>query len=187
MNMKFLTCGKFVMLLVLALLCGAGDSPSIEAPKTEAPKKKAANFDLPDLSGKKMTLQQLQKDSKLVMLVFSSSTCVFSKDAGKELNGLNARFADKGLKMAVIQVGPVDDAVKKFYADLKISQFVLADADEKIADAYQVKKVPDVLLINPDGEIVYESLYNSAVPGNIETLLKGEALKPSATPGAGKG
>lgn len=172
-------CRLMVMLLLALAYCRAGASDSTES-------KKAADFKMPDLAGKKTTLKQLQKDSKLVMIMFSKADCAFSKEADKGLSEISTKFTGKGLKLAVIHIGAIDDAAKKFYEETKLSSLILLDADEKTADAYKVEMIPDVILINPKGEIVFEDLYNAELSDNIETVLNGGTAKPSK-PGSGMG
>ena len=130
---------------------------------------KAPTFELPNLAGKKLSLERLLKNGKPLMLIFSDPGC-------GPCNALLPNIADwqkthsEKLSIALITRGTVDENQSK------ISEFgldnVLLQIDREVASSYEAHGTPMAVVLNPDGTI------GSSVVGGSDaiTALLGDSV-----------
>jgi len=114
----------------------------------------APNFTLANLAGEKIVLENFR--GKIVLLDFWATWCKPCVKSMPALQKLHEAFASKGFSV----VGnSIDENGKKkvgaFIAKHKIAYPILLDADENPAwEAYKVKVIPAMFLIDRRGQIV---------------------------------
>jgi peroxiredoxin len=152
---------RFAIVVLLFLLCGAalaGPERLISGGETaETPgagSNRPADFTLPDLDGRQVTLSRFLGKTP-VLLVFWATWCPECKAAIPEINALTTGpFAEK------VQVFGIDfresrEKVAQAVTSRGIRYPVLLDERGQAARAYGVVGVPTYVLIGRDGKVVY--------------------------------
>src|SRR5437763_11263764 len=139
----------------------AADSPPVGAA--------APDFSLPDASGKTHNLSQYK--GKYVVLEWFNPECPFVKKhyGSDNMQKLQAEYTGKGVVWLTIDSNApgtegnlTADQAKKIMDSWKTKQTaLLLDPESKIAKMYGAKNTPDMIVINPEGKIVYEGAIDS--------------------------
>jgi peroxiredoxin len=117
----------------------------------------APGFNLKTLKGNKVSLDELRQKSH-VLLVFWAVECVYCYAHIKDFNALHDKYHDKGLTVAAINVaGEYDVEVAEYVKDNKLKYLVLSDRLNNLdaAEAYHVVGTPTLVLVSPEGKVVY--------------------------------
>jgi len=130
----------------------------------------APGFSLKKLDGGKISLDELKRKGH-VMLVFWEPNCVYCFSHIKDFNALHEKYLDKGLTIAGINfLGEYDEDVAEYVKDNGVKYLMLSDRLNNIdvAEAYKVIGSPTIVVIAPNGKIVF---YGYSLP-DIEKWLK---------------
>jgi peroxiredoxin len=121
--------------------------------------KPAPDFHLTSLDGSPVSLADYRGKKKLV-LVFWASWNNASHPEMLMVGGLYKNNHTPESDFEVIGVSVDDDkaAAKQFVTDSKTPFPVVMDHDRAVADAYKVRSIPTVLLIDTDGKVTYGSV-----------------------------
>ena len=145
-------------LLLLTLLSVSSLSWAGLKPGTRAP-----SFTLTRLDGPQLSLQDMTTRGH-VMLVFWETECVYCFMHIGELNQLHQRYHAKGLTIAAIDfLGEHEDAIRQYATNNQVQYLMLTDRTKSIdvASDYQVIGSPTIVVIGPDGNILF---YGHDVP-----------------------
>ena len=116
-----------------------------------------ADFKLKSLSGKTVTLAELKKKGH-VLLIFWATECVYCYSHIGELNKLHEKYLNKGLTVAAINIGgEYEVEVRDYVKDNGVKYLVLANRLDNLdaAEAYRAVGTPTLVMIAPDGKIVF--------------------------------
>jgi thiol-disulfide isomerase/thioredoxin len=117
----------------------------------------APNFTLPNLSGDRVSLNELR--GKLVLIDFWYTSCYPCIKAMPYLEELHKKYQDKGLR--VIGINPIDtnDNVKlnKFLDKNEITYSTLLGNPEMV-DSYSIIAYPSLYLLDRNGSIVFSEI-----------------------------
>ncbi len=130
----------------------------------------APEFQLKSLAGKTWTLAAL-RNKGYVMLVFWAVDCVYCYAHVKDFNALHAKYKDKGLTIAAINIGAeYDDDVAEYVKDNNIKYLVLSNRLDNldVAEAYHSVVTPTMVIVSPEGKVVY---YGYSLP-DISKFIK---------------
>ncbi len=142
---------KKILLLCLILVFVTGcEQP--QKPEKVALGGPAPDFAGVDLQGKPFALADFA--GKPVIIRFWSTECKFCRADTPVFNEIYAKFHDKGLGIAYINTLSNRQQVEAFVADLAITFPVLMDKNGDIARAYQVRLVPQTIIIDRNSTIV---------------------------------
>jgi peroxiredoxin len=151
---------KSIVLTLSALLTFA--LTGIAAPK-------AADFTLPGSDGKTHTLSEAK--GKYVVLEWTNNECPFVKKfyQSGEMQKLQKKYAQQGVVWySIVSSAPGKQGFvgPKEAEEVRIREgaqpaAVLLDADGKVGRQYQAKTTPQIVIVNPQGEIVYEGAIDS--------------------------
>jgi len=139
---------------------------------------KAPMTDVPmmDVSGEKMTLQQMAGENGLAV-IFSCNTCPFVIGNAEKSEGWEGRYNDyvmagqkTGINMVLVnsneakrgQGDSFDDMVAHAKTQGYKSKYVL-DENHVLADAFGAKTTPHVYLFNKEMELVYQGAIDDNV------------------------
>ncbi|MEN8256740.1 MAG: TlpA disulfide reductase family protein [Thermodesulfobacteriota bacterium] len=136
---------KKLFLLCTLLLCLAACGQSQQAPELQVGGP-APGFSGLDISGNSFDLADFS--GKPVIIRFWSTECNYCRADTPVFNKLYAKYHDKGLQIAYINTLSSLPQVKEFVADLAITFPVLMDEDGTMARSYQVKLVPQTIIID---------------------------------------
>ena len=188
-------------LLLLAIITLATSAlPAADAPK---PGSVAPDFSLTDTAGKAHSLAALK--GKYVVLEWFNPGCPFVKKhyGSGNMQKLQQEYTGKGVAWLTIDSGApglegslTAEEGTKAIADLKIhSTALLLDGEGKVGHLYGAKNTPDMVVINPEGKVIYDGAIDSkatADPGDIASatnyvkaaLDEAMAGKPVSVPSA---
>lgn len=152
----------------------------------------APNFELPNVDGQTVTLQQFS-DSKGLLVIFMCNHCPYVIHLADSL----AKFADeylaKGLSIVGISANDVenypDDSPELMAEEAENRGYsfpYLYDESQEVAKAYHAACTPDFFLFDQDLKLVYRGQFDSTRPENgqptgedlrkaCDALLAGEA------------
>ncbi len=167
---------RIAIAALLFLLCGAafaGPDPvspgdGAGAAGTAASSDPAADFTLPDLDGRLMTLAPFLGKTP-VLLVFWATWCPECKAAIPEINALTTGpLADK-LQIFGLNFRESREKVAQAVGSRGIRYTVLLDERGRAARSYQVVGIPTYILIDRKGNIAWRK---HLLPGDLATLLE---------------
>src|SRR5436305_9524892 len=144
----------------------AADSPPVGAA--------APDFSLPDASGKTHNLSQYK--GKYVVLEWFNPECPFVKKhyGSDNMQKLQSEYTGKGVVWLTIDSNApgtegnlTADQAQKVMNSWKTKQTaLLLDPESKVAKLYGAKNTPNMVVINPEGKIVYEGAIDSKASPN---------------------
>jgi len=124
---------------------------SAASPESGLPIGSAApSFELPLLSGDRISLEQLLQARKPVVLLFSDPNCVPCDKLLPQLEHWQHDHADK-ITIALVTRGSVEENRKKL-AGHELSN-VMLQKDREVAEAYGSPGTPSAVLVRADGSI----------------------------------
>ena len=124
-------------------------------------------FTLQTVGGAKMSLADFRKQDKVVVF-FWATWCPHCR---KELGNLTLKkeeLAQKGIKIALVDVGEDEATVKQYLQKNKVDFTVFLDQETAVAESYNVVGVPTFYLIDKQG-IVRDVQYS--LPPNYDEIL----------------
>jgi peroxiredoxin len=159
---------KLLLIAITALVTGplyAADVPPVGSA--------APDFSAPDTNGKTHSLSQYK--GKYVVLEWFNPECPFVKKhyGSDNMQKLQQEYTGKGVVWLTIDSNApgtegniTPDQAQKIMASWKTKQTaLLLDPESKVARSYGAKNTPNMVVINPEGKIVYEgAIDNKATP-----------------------
>jgi thiol-disulfide isomerase/thioredoxin len=160
-----------VSLVAMAFITASIPGRTATDGNKEAPALTAPDFDLQNLSGAHVTLNQF-KGQKPVLLYFWATWCHFCVAVRPEVIKLRKDTPDGDLGILAIDVGAGDSLakVKRFEEADPAPYTVLYDPDSKVTRSYKVEGVPHFVLLDKNGEVKYQG---NQLPSNLMSLLRG--------------
>lgn len=132
----------------------------------------APDFTLYSTRGRAVSLSELQ--GKVVVLDFWASWCPPCRAAIPSMQRLHEVYKDRGVEVLGINMNDNQDPAE-FMAKLGVDYKVLRDGAE-VAQLYNVKAIPTLLVIAPDGTVVlrdqgWGSGFEARIASAIESHL----------------
>jgi peroxiredoxin len=134
----------------------------------------APDFSAPDANGKTQSLSQYK--GKYVVLEWFNPECPFVKKhyGPGNMQKLQEEYTSKGVAWLTIDSNApgtegniTADQAQKIMAQWKTKQTaLLLDPESKIAKLYGAKNTPNMVIISPEGKIVYEGAIDSKASPN---------------------
>src|ERR1700730_5457578 len=160
---------KLLLTAVATFIAGAIYTAEVPPVGTAAP-----DFSLTDSNGKAHSLSQYK--GKYVVLEWFNPECPFVKKhyGSDNMQKLQAEYTGKGVVWLTIDSnapgteGNISaDQAKKIMDSWKTKQTaLLLDPESKVAKLYGAKNTPNMVVIGPDGKIVYEGAIDSKASPN---------------------
>jgi peroxiredoxin len=137
---------------------------------------KAPEFQLPDPSGKMVSLSE-RKGAAALVVIFMCNHCPYVKHIRAGL----AQFAREYLPRGVAMIGISSNDVANYPADsparmaeeVKAAGYTfpyLYDETQEVARAYRAACTPDIYLFDKDQRLVYRGQFDDSRPGNNVTV-----------------
>ena len=131
---------------VFIFSCG-GETPQKLKVGDQAP-----DFNSSDLNGHPVSLAAFRGNP--VVLRFWSVGCKYCRADTPIFNSYFERYKDNGLKVLYINTQSAEQEVLDFVKDLEIAFPVLLDKQGTITADYQIRLVPQTIIISPDQKVV---------------------------------
>ena len=120
--------------------------------------KNAPDFNLMDLYQDMIALSKY-KDKQPVLLFFWTTWCPFCQNELRVLNDMYAGMTKDGVELLAINSGELFDTVNDFTKSYYLSYRVLLDQDQAVSRTFGVVGVPTYILVNKQGQIVFQGNY----------------------------
>jgi len=132
--------------------------------------KNAPDFTVTDSQGKTITLQELRKGKKYVIVDFWASWCGPCRKEIPNLKNIYKQFSSKGLEIVSIST---DKSKKAWQKALDEEQLPWSNFRDElgIAEVYSVKAIPAIFLLDANGMILSTKLRGEALKEKLEELL----------------
>ncbi len=150
---------KLLLTAVATFIAGAIYAAEVPPVGTAAP-----DFSLTDSNGKAHSLSQYK--GKYVVLEWFNPECPFVKKhyGSDNMQKLQQEYTSKGVVWLTIDSNApgaegnmTPEQAQKIMSSWKTHQTaLLLDPESKVARSYGAKNTPDMIVINPEGKIVYE-------------------------------
>jgi peroxiredoxin len=160
---------KLLLTAVAASVAGALYAADVPPVGSAAPE-----FSSPDANGKTQSLSQYK--GKYVVLEWFNPDCPFVKKhyGGGNMQKLQDDYTSKGVVWLTIDSNApgtegniTSEQAQKIMAQWKTKQTALVlDPESKVAKLYGAKNTPHMVVINPEGKIVYEGAIDSKASPN---------------------
>jgi peroxiredoxin len=160
---------KLILTTVIAVAAGALYAADVPPVGSAAPE-----FSSPDANGKTQSLSQYK--GKYVVLEWFNPDCPFVKKhyGGGNMQKLQDDYTSKGVVWLTIDSNApgtegniTSEQAQKIMAQWKTKQTALVlDPESKVAKLYGAKNTPHMVVINPEGKIVYEGAIDSKASPN---------------------
>jgi peroxiredoxin len=160
---------KTILTILTSLIAGAAFAFEPPAVGSAAP-----DFSLADAKGKTHSLSEYK--GKYVVLEWFNPECPFVKKhyGGGNMQNLQKEFTDKGVAWLTIdsnapgtQGNLSPEQAEKIMTSWKTHQTAfLLDPEGKVGRAYGAKNTPNMVIINPEGKIIYEGAIDSKATPN---------------------
>ena len=134
----------------------------------------APDFSLNDAKGKTHSLSQYK--GKYIVLEWFNPECPFVKKhyGGGHMQNLQKEFTDKGVTWLTIDSNAPGtegslspEQAEKVTSAWKMHETAfLLDPDGKVGRAYGAKNTPNMVIINPEGKIIYQGAIDSKATPN---------------------
>ncbi|SEM11547.1 Peroxiredoxin [Syntrophus gentianae] len=155
-NFRTLSFVSGLILLVLCLVSCSEPSDRREEGRNKSLPQiegvEAPNFKLPDLEGRSFQLSQFRGNP--VLLIFSTTWCAYCRSELPHLREINGRYSSKGLEVIQIFIQESPRKVASFSSQYRLPYRVLLDERGEVAEAYRVRGVPDLILLDRNGRVL---------------------------------
>ena len=131
--------------------------------------EKAPDFVLRDLNGRKFRLSDF-RGKQPVLIIFSATWCTFCREEIPHFKSIHAAYAKQGLEIVNIDIQESKEKVAKFTVKYGLPYRVLLDEDGTVGGIYDIRGVPSMVLVDPNGNILCRQCQR--VEPLIESLLK---------------
>ena len=145
-----------IMIACVAVTSAAGILSDSAVAAEKLIGKQAPDFRLADSAGKEHALADL-RDARFVVVAFVGTECPLAKLYAARLNGLAAKYAERGVRFIAIDSNVQDTAqeIAAYALEHELSFPVLKDPDNRIADQFAAVRTPEVFLLDTQRVICY--------------------------------
>ncbi len=148
--------------------CSSPQSESTKPRKYDIREKsieqKAPDFALRDLKGNAFRLSDHR--SGPVLLVFSTTWCKYCRDEIPHIKKLHASYGKTGLEVINVFIQEPAGKVAAYAEKHELPYRVFVDQDGQVAERYDVRGVPTIVLIDREGRVICNACRS------IDTVLK---------------
>jgi|GEM_PF-433442 len=112
----------------------------------------AVDFELPDLEKRPFRLSQHR--GKPMLLIFSTTWCAYCRSELPRFRDIHERYASGGLVVVQIFIQESQRKVSSFARQNNLPYRVLLDEKGEVSEAYGIRGVPDMILLDRNGKLV---------------------------------
>ncbi|PYM60867.1 MAG: hypothetical protein DMD79_14760 [Candidatus Rokuibacteriota bacterium] len=120
------------------------------------PTEPAPPFQLPDLEGRPVRLEDLR--GRVVLMNFWASWCGPCRDEIPAIEALSREFRSRGLTVLAVDYREADPIVGGFVREFGLTVPVLLDRDGAVGERYRVVALPATFVVDRQGALVGAAL-----------------------------
>lgn len=121
--------------------------------------------------GKDVTLANICKQNKYVLIDFWASWCRPCRASIPGLKAIYEKHGGKGLEIVSVSIDKEEDAWLKAVKKEAMPWINIRDVDGKIAGEYHVSSVPTMFIVDSKGNLIGENLHGEELAKKIDELL----------------
>ena len=158
----------------------------------------APGFDLPNIDGKRYSLNSFA-DKKALIVIFSCNHCPYVQAYEGRIKQIQDDYKDKGVIVVAINSNEdknyPDDSfenMKKRAADQKFNFLYLRDEDQSVAKAYDATHTPEIFLFDKERKLAFHGkiddnwqepnkVQNHYLKNALDELLAGKEISVPET------
>jgi len=158
----------------------------------------APGFDLPNIDGKRYSLNSLA-DKKALIIIFSCNHCPYVQAYEGRIKQIQDEYKDKGVTVVAINSNEdknyPDDSfenMKKRAAEQKFNFLYLRDEDQSVARAYDATHTPEIFLFDKERKLAFHGkiddnwqepnkVQNHYLKNSLDELLTGKEISVPET------
>jgi peroxiredoxin len=149
-------------------------------PQNDLGQRQAANFQLPSISGERVSLEEFR--GQVVLLNFWATWSSASRQALPGLYQLHKKYYKYGFRVVTVNIDKDLEPVIEFIKKQDMRLLTLWDPDQDVLAAYDFREVPSSVIIDRDGNIRYmhEGLAGyrfSRLATEVRSLLDGASQR----------
>jgi thiol-disulfide isomerase/thioredoxin len=157
--------GTFIAIGISACVRGPSEGVQVGSP--------APDFQLPDLSGNKVSLGQFK--GKVVILDFWATWCGPCRMSMPMLEKIQQQYGDR-LALIAVNLEETPDVVRRYMQRQQMRSRVVLDEEGTTARAYRAESIPMQVLLDKDGvvrhiQIGFSPAVESRLKAQIDKLL----------------
>lgn len=134
--------------------------------------KQGANFIATREDGTKVSFYDLLKGHKYVLLDFWASWCAPCKKEIPNLKKLFKEYGPKDFTIVSISIDKDSNAWKRGVKENQLAWENFLDTDGTIAQAYKVKLIPNIFLVDNTGKIILDNKIGEELSSSLKELMK---------------
>lgn len=143
---------------------------------------KAPDFTLKDIQGN--PFQMSARKGKPVLIFFGTTWCPGCRSEIPVYKNIYETYAPQGLELIYINVMEPAKKVKRFAEAQALPFRVMLDEDGAVANAYNVRGVPTIMLVDKDGYVVKVGQSSSQMP--LDAVVRGNKPRQAGISGKEK-
>jgi thiol-disulfide isomerase/thioredoxin len=135
--------------------------------------KESQKFTLTDLNGQSVSLDQLLKEKKAVLINFWATWCPPCREEIPDLIKLQEKYKDSAFTILGVDVGESQKKVSGFAEKEGINYPIVLDSDMKVSESFSVYGIPTSYLVSSGGKILGEyHAFTSQLAADVDEALK---------------
>jgi peroxiredoxin len=123
------------------------------------------DFELLDITEKKVKLSDYSDQA--VLLVFGATWCPHCRTEIPQLNAIEKKYRDRGLKVLYVDVQESARKVQSFVTKHKIDYTALLDSRGTVARRYKVQGIPLNIVVGPGCKVKFVDHFIPENPGDL--------------------
>lgn len=128
------------------------------------------NFEILDIEGDTLNMHELKR--KVKILDFWASWCAPCRQEIPNLIKIYKQYQTRGLEIISISIDDKEDLWRKAVAEEGMTWKNAWDASKVVAQAYCLKSIPAIFILDENNRIVAKGLRGSELKKKVEELLK---------------
>jgi peroxiredoxin len=141
-----------LLVILLFLIAGMSCQGKREIQGLRAIPGEKINFTLQDLNGRVFTLDE--QKGKPILLIFSTTWCPACRSEIPHFKNIYSVYSPMGLVIINIDIQESQDKVSHFASNNLLPYRITLDKDALVANAYEIRGVPSMILLGKDGRII---------------------------------
>ena len=164
--------------LLLVAVCGCKSAGLTPDWHRVDPPRAAPDFSLTQLDGSPAQLSDYR--GRVVIMEFWATWCGPCRFSLPSLEVIYKRYRDRGVTVLLLNQGESGEVIRQWIGK-RFTAPILLDAENRVAQQYQVEAIPRLFVVDREGRVVYmHQGYGGGLERNLTMIL--DSLLAGSTP-----